>query len=126
MYGIGFILLIIFSNLYLQWCQNNLSVDLAFKFAFSWHTEKFFLGCFVLSVFYFLCSLAGSLGVGALLYSVIIGVLGFADYQKMFYRVEPIYPDDLKMITEVSLLKEMVGLWPFIFCGCVRLCSTFS
>ena len=42
-----------FSNLYLQWCQNNLSVDLAFKFAFSWHTEKFFLGCFVLSVFTF-------------------------------------------------------------------------
>jgi hypothetical protein len=75
LYGIGFILLVIFSNLYLQWCQNNLSVDLAFKFAFSWHTEKFFLGCFVLSVFLlFLCSLAGSLGVGALLYSVIIGV----------------------------------------------------
>ncbi len=125
LYGIGFILLIIFSNLYLQWCQNNLSVDLAFKFAFSWHTEKFFLGCFVLSVFLlFLCSLAGSLGVGALLYSVIIGVLGFADYQKMFYRVEPIYPDDLKMITEVSLLKEMVGLWPFVFVvalGCVAL-----
>ncbi|HAP4413514.1 TPA: sulfatase-like hydrolase/transferase [Enterococcus faecalis] len=125
LYGIGFILLIIFSNLYLQWCQNNLSVDLSFKFAFSWHTEKFFLGCFVLSVFLlFLCSLAGSLGVGALLYSVIIGVLGFADYQKMFYRVEPIYPDDLKMITEVSLLKEMVGLWPFVFVvalGCVAL-----
>ena len=42
----------------------------------------------------------------------------------MFYRVEPIYPDDLKMITEVSLLKEMVGLWPFIFVvalGCVAL-----
>ncbi len=40
------------------------------------------------------------------------------------YRVEPIYPDDLKMITEVSLLKEMVGLWPFIFVvalGCVAL-----
>lgn len=42
----------------------------------------------------------------------------------MFYRVEPIYPDDLKMITEVSLLKEMVGLWPFVFVvalGCVAL-----
>ncbi|MGH2251773.1 LTA synthase family protein, partial [Enterococcus faecalis] len=64
------------------------------------------------------------LGVGALLYSVIIGVLGFADYQKMFYRVVPIYPDDLKMITEVSLLKQMVGLWPFVFVvvlGCVPL-----
>ena len=86
--------------------------------------RKSFLRLFCAKRFYFLCSLAGSLGVGALLYSVIIGVLGFADYQKMFYRVEPIYPDDLKMITEVSLLKEMVGLWPFIFVvalGCVAL-----
>jgi hypothetical protein len=47
-YGIGSLLLIIFSNLYLQWCQNELSIDLALKFAFSWHTEKFFfrLLCF--------------------------------------------------------------------------------
>lgn len=89
--------------------------------------RKSFLRLFCAKRFFtFLCSLAGSLGVGALLYSVIIGVLGFADYQKMFYRVEPIYPDDLKMITEVSLLKEMVGLWPFIFVvalGCVALFS---
>lgn len=40
----------------------------------------------------------------------------------MFYCVEFIYLDDLKMIIEVSLLKEMVGLWLFIFVvvlGCV-------
>ncbi len=49
-----------FSNLYLQWCQNNLSVDLAFKFAFSWHTEKVFLRLFCAKRFFtFLCSLAG-------------------------------------------------------------------
>ncbi len=42
--GIAIVLLIIFSNLYLQWCQNNLSVELALKFAFSWHTAKVFLG----------------------------------------------------------------------------------
>ena len=40
-------LLVIMSNLYLQWCQNNLSLDLALKFAFSWHTAKFFLGSLV-------------------------------------------------------------------------------
>jgi hypothetical protein len=52
---------IILSNLYLQWCQNNLSADLALKFAFSWHTEKFLLGSLVLGIFYlFLISLAGS------------------------------------------------------------------
>lgn len=114
-YGIGSLLLIIFSNLYLQWCQNELSIDLALKFAFSWHTEKFFLGCFVLSIYFlFLWSFIGSIKVGTLVYSISLFILGFADYQKMFYREEPIYPDDLKMITELSLLKEMVGLWPFL------------
>ncbi|MBP1047593.1 LTA synthase family protein [Enterococcus sp. BWM-S5] len=109
------IILVIFSNLYLQWCQNNLSVDLARNFAFSWHTEKFFLGCLVLAVFLlFLVTLSGSIAIGSLMYAIIIGVLGFADYQKMFYRTEPIYPDDLKMITEFGLLREMVGTGPFI------------
>ncbi|MTD42288.1 sulfatase-like hydrolase/transferase [Erwinia sp. CPCC 100877] len=112
---IGLLLLVLVSNLYLQWCQNELSVDLAVKFAFSWHTEKFILGCCVLlSFLLFLCSLAGSFALGSLLYAISIGILGFADYQKMFYRTEPIYPDDLKMITEFSLLREMVGTVPFV------------
>ncbi|EOI02701.1 membrane-oligosaccharide glycerophosphotransferase [Enterococcus moraviensis ATCC BAA-383] len=113
---VGMIALVFVSNLYLQWCQNELSFDLVFKFAFSWHTEKFILGSFVLLIFLlFLCSLAGSLALGSLLYGITIGILGFADYQKMFYRVEPIYPDDLKMITEFGLLREMIGTIPFIF-----------
>ncbi|MGX7244354.1 LTA synthase family protein [Enterococcus quebecensis] len=112
---IGMILLVFISNLYLQWCQNELSMELVFKFAFSWHTEKFVLGCFVLMiVLLFLCSLAGSLVLGSVLYGIMIGILGFADYQKMFYRTEPIYPDDLKMITEFGLLREMIGTVPFI------------
>lgn len=63
--GILIVLGIVFSNLYLQWCQNNLSVELAMKFAFSWHTEKFLLGSLVLLIFYlFWVSLSGSLLVG--------------------------------------------------------------
>ncbi|MBO0446360.1 sulfatase-like hydrolase/transferase [Enterococcus ureilyticus] len=112
---IGMILLVLISNLYLQWCQNELSLELVVKFAFSWHTEKFILGCTVLLIFLlFLCSLAGSLAFGSLLYIITIGILGFANYQKMFYRTEPIYPDDLKMITEFGLLREMIGTIPFI------------
>ena len=108
-------ILIIFSNLYLQWCQNYLSVELALKFAFSWHTEKFFLACLVLLLFYgLLASLAGSLGVGALFYSIVIGILGYANYLKMAYRQEPIYPDDLKMITQFDLLHTMIGTGPFV------------
>src|SRR5699024_5719798 len=109
------ILAIIFSNLFLQWCQNQLSADLALKFAFSWHTEKFFLGSLVLlTLFIFLCSLFGSLLAGSSLYAVGIGGLGLATYLKMKYRMEPIYPDDLKMISQLGFFKEVLGL-PFFF-----------
>ncbi len=115
--GLTSLLMVFVSNYYLQLTQNNMSWDLATKFAFSWHTEKFLLGCLVLAIFLlFLMSVIGSWSVGLLFFTVVIGVLGFANYQKMFYRVEPIYPDDLKMITELSLMKEMVGTWPFIIC----------
>ncbi|MBO0421663.1 sulfatase-like hydrolase/transferase [Enterococcus plantarum] len=113
---IGLLLFVLISNLYLQWCQNELSLDLVFKFAFSWHTEKFILGSLILLLFLlFLCSLAGSFALGSFLYAITIGILGFANYQKMFYRSEPIYPDDLKMITEFGLLREMIGTVPFLF-----------
>lgn len=113
--GVVTVLVILISNLYLQWCQNNLSVDLALKFAFSWHTEKFLLACFVLlTVFLFMVAFAGSYLFGLLFYLVSIGILGFANYLKMSYRQEPIYPDDLKMITEFNLLKDMTGIPIFI------------
>lgn len=112
---VGTIVVILLSNLFLQWCQNNLSVDLALKFAFSWHTEKFLLACFVLlTVFLFMVAFAGSYLFGLLFYLVSIGILGFANYLKMSYRQEPIYPDDLKMITEFNLLKDMTGTPIFI------------
>ncbi|EGP4776516.1 LTA synthase family protein [Enterococcus faecium] len=111
---ISIFFLVVFSNLFLQWCQNDLSVDLALKFAFSWHTEKFFLACLVLLIILiFLIALAGSVPLGSLTYVVTIGVLGFANYMKMSYRQEPIYPDDLKMITEIGLLKNMTGTMLF-------------
>ncbi|PTO37049.1 LTA synthase family protein [Enterococcus mundtii] len=113
--GVVTVLVILISNLYLQWCQNNLSVDLALKFAFSWHTVKFLLACFVLlTVFLFMVAFAGSYLFGLLFYLVSIGILGFANYLKMSYRQEPIYPDDLKMITEFNLLKDMTGTPIFI------------
>ncbi|WP_301358951.1 LTA synthase family protein [Enterococcus spodopteracolus] len=113
--GVVTVLVILISNLYLQWCQNNLSADLALKFAFSWHTEKFLLACFVLlTVFLFMVAFAGSYLFGLLFYLVSIGILGFANYLKMSYRQEPIYPDDLKMITEFNLLKDMTGTPIFI------------
>ena len=42
-----------------------------------------------------------------------IGV-GIANYLKMKYRMEPIYPDDLKMITEFGMIRDMVGVPIFL------------
>lgn len=114
---IGLLILcgIIFSNLFLQWCQNGLSVELAMNFAFSWHTEKFFLACLVLLVlFIFFASLAGSLIAGASLYTLFITGIGLATYMKMEFRQEPVYPDDLNMITQLGFFKEVLGTGPFV------------
>ncbi len=70
--------------------------------------------CIVDDFFLLLVSAMGSFLLGILLHIVSIGILGYANYLKMSYRQEPIYPDDLKMITEFSLLKEMTGTGSFI------------
>lgn len=111
--------LIIVSNLFLQMAQNEWDLPLALDFAFSWHMEKFFLGCLVLLILWgFISSLLGSLAFGSLFYSLLILGIGIADFFKMKYRMEPLYPDDLKMIEEISTLKDIAG-WPlftaFIF-----------
>ena len=112
---IGVVGLIIVSNLFFQLTQNEFSFDLAFKFAFSWHTEKFFLGCFVLLIFYgWIGSFLGSLKIGSIFYALTVIGVGIANYLKMKYRMEPIYPDDLKMIREFGMIRDMVGIPLFI------------
>lgn len=112
--AISIVFVVGLSNLYLQWCQNDLSFDLAVKFAFSWHTEKFLLACLVLlMIFLFLVAVLGSFLFGTFFYLVGIGILGYANYLKMTYRQEPIYPDDLKMLKEFGLLKDMTGTTSF-------------
>ncbi|MBO1091343.1 LTA synthase family protein [Enterococcus hirae] len=112
--AISIVFVVGLSNLYLQWCQNDLSFDLAVKFAFSWHTEKFLLACLVLlMIFLFLVAVLGSFLFGTFFYLVGIGILGYANYLKITYRQEPIYPDDLKMIKEFGLLKDMTGTTSF-------------
>lgn len=108
-------MLVIASNLFLQLCQNQFSFSLAFKFAFSWHTEKFFLGCLVLLIVYsFLASLLGSWLFGAAVYTLLVTGIGVADFLKMKYRMEPIYPDDLKMVTAFGMMRDILGNGLFI------------
>lgn len=104
------LLVVLVSNYYLQLAQNEWSFRLATKFAFSWHTEKFLLGALVLYILnLFIVSISGSFIVGNLFYGIGILMLGIANAMKMSYRMEPIYPDDLKMIVEWTMLKDILG-----------------
>lgn len=98
-------------NYFLQLSQNNFNWSLVNQFIFSWHTEKFVLASLVLAMILIFCqSLLGSIWLGGVVYSGLIGVVGVVNYLKNFYRNEPLYPDDFKMMAEFGLLKEMVGL----------------
>lgn len=101
-------------NFYLQLCQNDFVWRLARKFAFSWHVEKFWISTLVLLILLlFIVSVAGSFLVGSTIFIIAFILLGYADYLKMSLRTEPIYPDDLKMVTQWSLMSEMVGNFLF-------------
>lgn len=113
--GIFFVLWIVLSNLFLQWCQNDRSLSLALHFAFSWHTAKFFLSCLVLAVAaLFILAVTASFWRSFVLYTIGILGLGIATYLKMKYRQEPLYPDDLKMIFSFELFKEILGPMMFL------------
>ncbi len=109
------LILVYISNFYLQMSQNNWDMHLAYKFATSWHVEKFLLGTLVLLILdAFLIAFSGSFLVGNSFYGLSILLLGIANFEKMSKRMEPIYPDDLKMIIEWTMLKDMIGTFYFV------------
>lgn len=109
------LIIVYLSNFYLQLSQNTWSFSLAWKFAMEWHVEKFLLGTLVLLFLdMFLMSLSGSFLIGNIIYITSIGLLGIANSQKMALRMEPIYPDDLKMIFEFTMMKDIIGNTYFI------------
>lgn len=109
------LMIVYLSNFYLQLSQNTWSFSLAWKFAMEWHVEKFLLGTLVLLFLdVFLISLSGSFFVGNIIYITSIGLLGITNSQKMALRMEPIYPDDLKMIFEFTMMKDIIGTTYFI------------
>lgn len=121
------VVLVLISNYYLQLSENEWSFYLASKFAFSWHTEKFLLGSLVLlTLNLFIVSIAGSFFIGNLFYAVGISLLGIANAIKLSYRMEPIYPDDLKMIFEWSMLRDILGLTLFLLFICVVIVVTLT
>lgn len=104
------LLTVFVSHYLLQLSQNNGSFRLATLFIFSWHTQKFLLGSLVLLCLnLWIVSLIGSVYVGNGIYFLLLSGIGMANYQKMALRMEPIYPDDLKMAFEWTMMKDIIG-----------------
>lgn len=80
--------------------------------------RSFLITCltFLIIELIFVC-LIGEPLIGSILFLLVFLLLGYADLLKIRFRSEPIYPEDLSMIFQPSLLKEMVS--PFIFISIV-------
>ena len=97
-------------HLYIQWAQNDLDAGLVVNFVFAWHTEKFLISTGVLvTLGLWLWALVGNIRWANALLLLSGGILGMATYEKMLQRNEPVYPSDLKMLTEASFLLEMLN-----------------
>jgi len=97
-------------HLYLQWTQNDLDAGLVVNFAFAWHTEKFLISTGVLlTLGLWLWALLGNIRWANAVLLLAGGMLGMATYEKMLQRNEPVYPSDLKMLTEAAFLLEMLN-----------------
>lgn len=97
-------------HLFLQWTQNDLDAGLVVNFVFAWHTEKFLISTGVLvTLGLWLWALVGNIRLANALLVLSGGILGMATYEKMLQRNEPVYPSDLKMLTEATFLLEMLN-----------------
>lgn len=97
-------------HLYLQWTQNDLDAGLVVNFVFAWHTEKFLISTGVLlTLGLWIWALVGNIRWANALLLLSGGILGMATYEKMLQRNEPVYPSDLKMLTEATFLLEMLN-----------------
>nr|WP_319214830.1 LTA synthase family protein [uncultured Trichococcus sp.] len=97
-------------HLFLQWTQNDLDAGLVVNFVFAWHTEKFLISTGVLvTLGLWIWALVGNIRWANALLVLSGGILGMATYEKMLQRNEPVYPSDLKMLTEATFLLEMLN-----------------
>lgn len=62
----------------------------------------------------FLWALIGNIVITNALVLILALVFGFATNEKMRQRAEPLYPDDIRMITEIDFLMDMLPPWLFV------------
>lgn len=107
--GLSLIVTVFLSQMLLQWFQNDLNISLVLQFTFQWHTIKFLISlCVLLVPAVWLWSLIGNVKIVNILFLSISMGIGFATFEKMRQRGEPLYPSDLQMLTNPSFLLEML------------------
>lgn len=124
--GLCFLLPVI-SNIFLQSSQYDFNLKSTMELLSGDYKATFVMTSLIIMViFLFFIFIIGQYWVGCGFFVVFFGIIGFANYQKIRYRGEPIYPEDLKMITELDLLKKMAS--PIVFWIClllIILCAIF-
>lgn len=95
-------------NLYLQY---SLFVDFKVDADILNYRPSVFWGAIVLLItFIFVWSLTGKFVLTTVYYSLIMGTLVFANNKKIELRLEPIFPEELKMLAQSKELLEFIDL----------------
>ncbi|MEI5993535.1 alkaline phosphatase family protein [Candidatus Enterococcus mansonii] len=105
--------------LVINFTLNMFSYLFDFKALFAWHHYFFwlmFLNLIFLTLIYLvLLSIINRLWLTILVFSVTFIALGFANYQKLILREEPLLPLDFSNITALPEIVQMVGVQKIMF-----------
>lgn len=105
-------LVVLISQLVLQWFQNDLNAARVFHFVWYWHTEKFLISWGVLMILaLWLWALLGNIRITEIIYFLTTIIIGYITFEKMNQRGEPFYPSDFRMITDLPFIMEMISPW---------------
>jgi phosphoglycerol transferase MdoB-like AlkP superfamily enzyme len=103
------------SNLVLELAPLLVVHGQAWQYRSAAYPAMFALGFLVLwLVVGLLHALTGRLSVTVAVTACLTLALGYADYNKLAVRREPIYPDDLRFTGEIGFLMHMVGPWTVV------------
>lgn len=112
-------LISLFTILASNFTLNMFSQLFDFKALFAWHHYFFWLmllNLIVLSLIYFLLLLIiNRLWLTVLVFSVTFITLGFANYQKLMLREEPLLPLDFSNVTALPEIVQMIGIQNIVF-----------
>lgn len=97
----------IISNLLLQYFQFLKNHEQAMGWLLN-HKEIFYISLFfIILVFLFTFAIIGNIYISTLITTAGLFLLGFAHYNKLNLRIEPLYPSDFK---QISHLKDVVPM----------------